>query len=73
MTKPTSELSEEDLSWLNQKFDDMLDTKVSYYLSHYVEDFGHTPITRRAYELLGMVKLDTKAVLDKIRQLHGTP
>ena len=72
MTTPTSELSEEERSWLSPKFDDMLDTKISYYLGHYVEDFGHTPVTRRAYELLRMDKLDAKTVLDKIRQLHGT-
>ena len=68
MTKPKSELTEEELSWFDTRFDSLLDTKIDYYLGSFVQDYGHTDLTQKAYSLLNMNVIDTDRVLSEIRQ-----
>lgn len=72
LTMPRDKLEEKDLLFLttDPRFTGTLDTRISYYLSRYVEDFGHTPTTAKAYALLGVTgkELDVYDVLDQVRR-----
>ena len=70
MTVPRAKLQEKDLMYLDPKYDDLSDTKISYYLDQYVQDFGHTPITQKAYTLLNANSLNTHSVLSEVRYVQ---
>lgn len=72
LTLSRDKLEEKDLLYLNTdpRFTGTIDTRISYYLSRYVEDYGHTPTTAKAYGLLGVTgkALDVYDVLDQVRR-----
>ena len=72
LTLTQDKLEEKDLLFLSTdpRFTGVIDTRISYYLSRYVEDFGHSPTTAKAYALLGVTgkSLDVYDVLDQVRR-----
>ena len=67
MTLPKQKWLDKDFLYMDPKYDDMSDTKISYYLDSYVQDYGHTPVTEKAYSLLNTNSLYTPAVLNELR------
>ena len=71
LTAPSDSWTAEERSWLDPRFEGMTDTKLSYYLERAVEDYGHSPLTKRAFEALkasgARFPLDVNNVLDIIR------